>query len=51
MHVRLVADEAGDTEPVPRRVPAAAAQLRRGTGVKGTGTGGIQDDLGVQGTG
>lgn len=30
MHVRLVAPQGGDTEPIPRRVPAAAAQLGEG---------------------
>lgn len=39
MHVRRVAAEAGDTEPVPGRVPAAAAQLEEARESEGRGLG------------
>lgn len=42
MHLRLVADEAGDIEPVSRRVPAAAAQLEEGQDSEGRGLEGFK---------
>lgn len=51
MHLRLVADEAGDIEPVPRRVPAAAAQLEEGQESEGRGLEGFKMIWGFRGLG
>lgn len=49
MHLRLVADEAGDIEPVSRRVPAAAAQLEEGRDSEGRGLEGFKMIWGFRG--